>query len=65
MDDEERWWNRLHVFEMTCLRRILGVTRLDKICNKVKESLFLDQDVLRVVVKRFKYFGQINKIQNT
>ena len=36
-----------HVFEMTCLRRILGVSRLDKIRNtKIKESLNLDQDVL-------------------
>ena len=62
-DDE----NRLHVFEMTCLRRILGVTRLDKIRNtKIKESLNLDQDVLnRIVVKRLKYFGHINRMQNT
>ena len=59
--------NRLHVFEMTCLRRILGVTRLDKIRNtKIKESLNLDQDVLnRIVVKRLKYFGHINRMQNT
>ena len=62
-DDE----NRLHVFEMSCLRRILGVTRLDKIRNtKIKESLNLDQDVLnRIVVKRLKYFGHINRMQNT
>ena len=51
-----------HGFEMTCLRRILSVTRLDKIRNtKIKESLNLDQDVLnRIVVKRLKYFGHIN-----
>ena len=63
-DDDE---NRLHVFEMTCLCRILGVTRLDKIPNtKIKESLNLDQDVLnRIVVKRSKYFGHISRMQNT
>ena len=52
---------------MTCLRRILGVTRLDKIRNtKIKEPLNLDQDVLnRIVVKRLKYFARINRMQNT
>ena len=57
----------LHVFEMTCLRRILGVTRLDKIRNtKIKESLNLDRDVLnRIAVKKLEYFGHINRMQNT
>ena len=55
--------NRLQVFEMACLRRIMGVTRLDKIRNThIKESLNLDQDVMdKVSTKRLKYFGHVPK----
>ena len=49
---------------MTCLRRILGVTKIRN--ANIKESLSLDQDVLnRLEQKRLKYFGHINRIQNT
>ena len=62
-DDE----NTLHVFGMTCLSRILGVSRLEKISNtKIKESLNLDQDVLnRTETKKLKYFGHVKRMQPT
>ena len=52
---------------MTCLRRVLDVSRLDKIRNtKIKESLNLDQDVLnRTETKRLKYFGHVKRMQPT
>ena len=54
-DDE----NRLNVFEMSCLRRILGVRTLDKIRNShIKQSLNLKTSVTdKVSKKRLKYFG--------
>ena len=59
-DDE----NRLKVFEMSCLRRILGVSRLGKIRNShIKQSLNLKISVAdRVSTKRLKYFGHVTRI---
>ena len=59
-DDE----NRLNVFEMSCLRRILGVSRLDKIRNShIKQSLNLKTSVTdRVSTKRLKYFGHVARL---
>ena len=59
-DDE----NRLNVFEMSCLRRILGVSRLDKIRNShIKQSLNLNTTVTdRVSTKRLKYFGHVSRL---
>ena len=59
-DDE----NRLNIFEMSCLRRILGVSRLDKIRNShIKQSLNLKTSVTdRVSNKRLKYFGHVARL---
>ena len=61
MDDE----NRLNVFEMSCLRRILGVSRLDKIRNShIKQSLNLETSATdRVSTKRLKYFGHVTRMR--
>jgi len=59
--------NRLRVFEMMCLRRILGVSRRDRLRNTfIKNSLHLDQDVIhKITVKRLKYFGHIIRMPPT
>ena len=45
--------NRLPVFEMSCLRRIAGVTRRDKIRNKeVCDRVGLLQDVANRIQQR-------------
>ena len=56
--------NRLLVFEMMCLRKIIGVSRLDKIRNtKIRQSLGLDYTVIdRVTQKRMRFFGHIKRM---
>ena len=56
--------NRLLVFEMTCLRKILGVSRLDKIRNTtIRKSLDLKEDIIeRISQKRLRYYGHIMRI---
>jgi hypothetical protein len=56
--------NRLLVFEMTCLRKILGVTKLDKIRNTIiRTSLGLKLNVIeRITIKRLRYFGHIQRM---
>src|SRR6476469_3926337 len=52
---------RLRVFEMGCLRRILGVTRRDKIRNAhVRERLNLSTDIVQAVAeRRLRFFGHV------
>src|SRR6476469_3530738 len=52
---------RLRVFEMGCLRRILGVTRRDRIRNAhVRERLNLSTDIVqRVAERRLRFFGYV------
>src|SRR6476469_5489856 len=52
---------RLRVFEMGCLRRILGVIRRDRIRNaRVRERLNLSTDIVqRVVDRRLRFFGHV------
>ena len=52
---------RLRVFEMGCLRRILGVTRRDRIRNAhVRERLNLSTDIVqRVAERRLRFFGHV------
>ena len=52
---------------MACLRRIMGVTRLDKLKNThIKESLNLERDFMdKVSTKRLKYFGHILRMKST
>ena len=55
---------RLLVFEMACLRKILGVTRLDKVRNTaIRESLnFHISIVNRVRAKQLSYFGHVKRM---
>src|SRR6478609_4814005 len=52
---------RLRVFEMGCLRRILGVTRRDWIRNvHVRERLNLSTDIVQwVAERRLQFFGHV------
>ena len=52
---------RLSVFEMTCLRRIEGVTRKDRIRNEqIKERVKCTQDVVsKIQQRRLRYIGHI------
>jgi hypothetical protein len=58
--------NRLLVFEMMCLRKILGVSRLDKIRNtKIRQSLGLKNTVTDLInQKRMRFFGHIKRMKN-
>ena len=55
---------RLLIFEMACLRKIRGVTRLDKIRNTaIREALnFHISIVNRVRVKQLTYFGHVKRM---
>src|SRR6476469_2103567 len=52
---------RLRVFEMGCLRRILGVTRRDRIRNAhIRERLNLSTGIVqRVAERRLRFFGHV------
>ena len=56
--------NRLKVFEMTCLRKIEGVTRRNKIRNEeIPERLGCCQEIDRRIMKRrLKYFGHVDRM---
>ena len=58
---------RLRVFEMACLRKILGVTRLDKIRNtRIRERLNYHKDLIASIqIKKLKYFGHITRMKNS
>ena len=51
---------------MACLRKIMGVTRLDKIRNqKIRETLGHNRTVLDIIRdRRLKYFGHIIRMGN-
>lgn len=55
---------RLRVFEMGCLRRILGITRRDRIRNThVRGRLNLSTDIVqRVSERRLRFFGHIMRM---
>ncbi|XP_030841087.1 uncharacterized protein LOC115923847 [Strongylocentrotus purpuratus] len=57
--------NRLLTFEMICLRKILGVTRLDKIRNTtIRKTLELDETILdKIAKKRLRFFGHVNRMR--
>ena len=59
--------NRLLVFEMACLRKILGVSRLDKIRNtSIRHSLKISQTVInKIQTKRLRFFGHIQRMPAT
>ena len=59
--------NRLMTFEMMCLRRIMGVSRLDRIRNTtIRKTLDMEFTILdRISLKRLRYFGHIQRMPNT
>ena len=61
-DDE----NRLLVFEMMCLRKILGVSRMDKLRNTfIRQSLGTEYTIIdQIVQKRMKFFGHIQRMSH-
>ena len=56
--------NRLLVFEMTCLRKILGVSRLDQIRNTtIRKSLDLKENLNeRISQKRLRFYDHIMRM---
>ena len=56
--------NRLRVFEMTCLRRIMGVTRRDRIRNsRIRKLLDMERDVVeRIKERRLRLYGHIMRM---
>ncbi|XP_038050870.1 uncharacterized protein LOC119724021 [Patiria miniata] len=56
--------NRLLTFEMMCLRKILGVTRLDKIRNtSIRQTLGVKNTITELVAKkRLRYFGHVKRM---
>ena len=54
---------RLRVFEMACLRKILGVTRKDRLRNtKIRDLLHYHIDLpTSIMTKKIKYFGHVKK----
>ena len=56
---KEKDESRLIVFEMTCLRKIEGVTRRDRIRNEeIRGRLHVQQDIVGDITKRrIRYFG--------
>ena len=61
-DDE----NRLLVFEMMCLRKILGVSRMDKLRNTfIRKSLGIEHTIIdQIAQKRMKFFGHIQRMSH-
>ena len=59
--------NRLQTFEMSCLRRILGVTRLDRIRNtEIRRTLNVKLTVIeKIAQKRLRYFGHVQRMPPT
>ena len=59
--------NRLLMFEMTCLRKILGITRMDTVKNvTIGKQLNMQQTVInQICQKRLRYFGHIERMPAT
>ena len=56
----------LLVFEMMCLRKIMGVSRLDKIRNTIiRDTLGLKHTVTdKITQKRLRFFGHVQRMGN-
>ena len=56
--------NRLLTFEMMCLRKIMGVTRRDRIRNTtIRKTLGVEFSILdRITRKRLHYFGHVQRM---
>ena len=56
---------RVRVFEMACLRKILGVTKMDRLHNtSIRERVGYQEDiVLKIQRRRLRYFGHISRME--
>ena len=58
--------NRLLLFEMTCLRKIMGVSRLDRIRNTIiRETLglkYMYDSIETISQKRLRYYGHVMRM---
>ena len=63
---KEKDKSKLRVFEMTCLQKIEGVTRKDRIRNEeIRGRLHVQQDIVGDITKRrLRYFGHISRMDN-
>ena len=59
--------NKLNVFEMRCLRSIIGVSRRDRIRNvDIKRMTQSEKTIVEVIkIKRLKWFGHVCRKPNT
>ena len=64
MDTKGVGWHRLQTFEMMCLRKILGVTRMDRIRNtSIRQTPGIKNTSTGLVAnKRLRYFGHVKRI---
>ena len=55
---------RLHVFEMACLRSVLGITRRDRMHNDdIKHHLHLQKEAKCWIQQgHLRYFGHVMKV---
>jgi hypothetical protein len=63
---KDRHVQRLHVFYMQCLRRILGVTRLDMYSNDDILSMCDNQPPLENIIRlqRLRWFGHLMRMSD-
>ncbi len=56
--------NRLLVLEMTCLRKIRGISKLNKIRNTtIRKSPEMSQNIIdRIQLKRLRYYGHVMRM---
>ena len=61
----ERLKNMLRAFEMRCLRKILGVSRISHIRNTdIKNQLNIQRDIVdRIRSRHLRYFGHVVRMQ--
>ncbi len=65
MDAQKGGRSRLGTFEMMCLRKIMGVTRLDKIRNTTIRKTQGMQFIILDRISQKRYFGHIQRMPTT
>ena len=58
---------RLNTFEMSCLRRIMGVSRRDRLRNyHIRATLGINTSIHdRIHIRRLTYYGHVTRMDNT
>ena len=58
---------RLNTFEMSCLRRILGVSRRERLRNDhIRATLGINSSIHdRIHIRRLTYYGHVTRMDNT